>query len=77
MSTNVKNVGENPRESQVAAAIRELARNVGVEVTRGLDTCMSCEHFDEASEVCKLAGQRPPARVIAYGCPEYLPDIPF
>lgn len=77
MSTNVKNVGDNPRENQVSAAIRALAKEVGVSVTAGLETCMSCEHFVEATEICRLAQQRPPARVIAYGCPEYLPDIPF
>lgn len=41
-------------------------------------TCMECVNFDRDAEACKLAGQRPPAQVIAYGCPAYVhDDIPF
>lgn len=40
-------------------------------------TCVECLHFDHQSEHCILAAQRPPARVIAYGCREYTDDIPF
>lgn len=41
------------------------------------DSCVSCEHFDEPAELCKLAGIRPPARVIATGCKKYMEKIPF
>jgi hypothetical protein len=36
-----------------------------------LCTCMNCHHFDEPSECCAFAGSRPPARVIAFGCPAF------
>lgn len=34
-------------------------------------SCISCDHFNEPEEICKKFGQRPPARVIAFGCPAY------
>ena len=48
---------------------------IHVEVSRR--TCVNCEHFDQASEFCALAGSRPPAKVIAYACEHWLEDIPF
>lgn len=38
-------------------------------------TCLTCFHFT-TEEICKLAGQRPPAHVIVYGCNNW-DDIPF
>lgn len=41
-------------------------------------TCVNCLKFDEPKEHCSQFGARPPARVIAYGCPQYEnDDIPF
>lgn len=42
-------------------------------------SCINCKHFTEATELCKLANMRPPARVICYGCPQYedKQEIPF
>ena len=42
-------------------------------------SCISCLHFDEASEICKAFKQRPPARIIAFGCKTYedKEEIPF
>ena len=42
-------------------------------------TCITCEHFDNETEHCKLANQRPPAKVIADGCTSYtdFDAIPF
>jgi len=41
-------------------------------------SCLNCEHFSEATEICKKYKQRPPARVIAYACPSYEDlEIPF
>ena len=41
-------------------------------------TCITCMHFIENTEHCTVFGARPPARVIAYGCPKYdNDDIPF
>ena len=40
--------------------------------------CVTCEHFDDKLEMCKLAKMRPPAHVIAYGCPSWDDNrIPF
>lgn len=42
-------------------------------------TCINCDHFTEATEMCKQWNTRPPARVIAFGCEKYKDDdlIPF
>lgn len=42
-------------------------------------SCISCIHFVELTEICKLANQRPPARVLVFGCKmhEDIKDIPF
>lgn len=41
-------------------------------------TCVTCDHFNNKAETCNKAGDvRPPAQVIAYGCPMYDPGIPF
>lgn len=41
-------------------------------------TCVTCEHFNYELEMCKLCFQRPPAQVIAYGCPQWKDeDLPF
>lgn len=47
-----------------------------------MQSCISCRRFDEKAETCKLApppNNRPPARIIANGCPQYddAADIPF
>ena len=43
-------------------------------------SCMNCINFNEQREGCSLANwQRPPARVIAYGCPQWedIDEVPF
>jgi multimeric flavodoxin WrbA len=44
---------------------------------RKFHTCVSCSNFEAATEVCRLAGQRPPAEVIVLGCPSYVSAPPF
>lgn len=42
--------------------------------------CISCENFKQDNEVCSKYNQKPPARVIAFGCTEYTnltEDVPF
>lgn len=40
--------------------------------------CLNCLHFNEEKEICKLYYLRPPAKVIAYGCPLWEDiEIPF
>lgn len=42
-------------------------------------SCLSCDHFTEATETCRLYNARPPARVIAFACPSFADDndVPF
>lgn len=43
-------------------------------------TCLNCIRFIENTEICALYSQRPPARVIAFGCSSYsdsTDEIPF
>ena len=47
-------------------------------------SCLNCQNFDEkgvfgAPEVCRLVNVRPPARIIAFGCPSHTDTdcIPF
>jgi hypothetical protein len=50
-------------------------------------SCMTCRHFNEKSKVlynpqvpeeqCELYSLRPPAKVIAFGCPSWSDDVPF
>lgn len=42
-------------------------------------SCINCLKFREKTEICSLANQRPPARVIAFGCPKWedVDEIPF
>lgn len=41
--------------------------------------CLNCRHFNEKTELCYIYKQRPPARVIAFGCPTHKDneEIPF
>lgn len=43
------------------------------------ESCLNCDNFNEKDELCKLYNKRPPARVIAYGCPLWKDayEIPF
>jgi len=41
------------------------------------DSCIYCTNFDEENELCRLANQRPPARVVVQGCPKFDLEIPF
>lgn len=65
------------RDRNIAIALQALGSDVARAVTDAMETCLSCEHFDEPSETCALAQARPPARVIAHGCPSYSAKVPF
>lgn len=57
-----------------------MRRYTGKEENGLTPSCLSCEHFRESTEECNaFNGQRPPARVIAFGCNMYKDkdDIPF
>lgn len=68
----------NKRETQIATALRSAGGAIARAVLAHVETCLTCQHFKEhEGELCGLAGQRPPARVIAYGCPQHQPEPPF
>ena len=48
-----------------------------IEQARMFRSCITCQRFTEATELCGLAGSRPPARIIAAGCPSYFEVPPF
>ncbi len=39
--------------------------------------CLTCDHFNEAQDRCVKYGMKPPSRVIAFGCPEWVDVVPF
>ena len=58
-------------------ADREVIRAF-VQLIQRRPSCLTCEHFDEPTEGCGLGGgARPPARIIAFGCPRYLAEPPL
>lgn len=65
---------------QVGTAIRDILENYSL--PGGLiRNCLTCAFFRRDMELCgrHLDWGRPPARIIAYGCNEYLDEeeIPF
>lgn len=64
------------RDKAIAIALQAAAREVARAVTDNMSTCLNCLHFDEPSETCTLWKSRPPARVIAHGCPDF-DSLPF
>jgi uncharacterized cysteine cluster protein YcgN (CxxCxxCC family) len=65
---------------QLAGQCKNMISELQHAMDKGLyKSCLSCTHFDEPSENCKLYKARPPARVIVTACAEYCHplDIPF
>jgi len=40
-------------------------------------SCINCDDFNEANETCSQVNQRPPAKIVVFGCPKWTPSIPF
>lgn len=40
-------------------------------------SCITCEHFNEAAELCTKYNARPPARVIVFACDAYEDNNPI
>lgn len=77
MSSEIKPTIREDKVYELRDYLVDAMRGYGGEL---LKTCLTCMYFDERNEACKVyANQRPPARVIAYGCKSYFaPDeIPF
>jgi hypothetical protein len=65
-------------DKQILAGIQQCARNMAQAIQKERRTCLLCKHFNQITEICALAQQRPPARVIVVGCPQHDDDgIPF
>jgi hypothetical protein len=65
------------REKNIAVSLQKCASEIAKAIVENMETCINCAHFHEQTEICELAQARPPARVIAHGCPSYTPGIPF
>lgn len=50
---------------------RQLVKLAVDNLKSAMQTCLNCEHFSEQREICLTYNQRPPARVIAFGCPAF------
>lgn len=46
-------------------------------VEMNLQTCVHCVHFTETNEICDVVKQRPPAKIIAFGCEQFDNGTPF
>jgi hypothetical protein len=71
----------NTKTEDALAEINEVLRVLKGQIERALDrertTCVNCIHFDSQHGVCNANNRlRPPAHIIAYGCPRH-DTIPF
>jgi hypothetical protein len=64
------------RETAIKDIAEELGRVMRRHLDEGTKCCINCEHW-RATELCVLAGKRPPAHIIAFGCEQYQDNIPF
>ena len=58
----------------------QQAMTKAFEEVRVFRNCLTCEHFIEHMEICNRVqgpNNRPPARIIAYGCEAHSEEIPF
>lgn len=62
-----------------AIDVKLLLNRIFEQIDYPFQNCLNCLNFREKEEICILANQRPPAKVIVYGCPMYedKEDVPF
>lgn len=77
--TEVNKLRSKLTREDMAQNVAELVQPAIVRALMdGTRTCLTCDHFKEVNgEVCGVYNQRPPARVIAFGCETYENEIPF
>lgn len=78
----MKAIGDENRRKVIVDIANELAHVVGEHLDRCTRCCPNCEHWRQGPpeapiEQCGLVNQRPPARIIAFGCNLYKDNIPF
>lgn len=68
-----RSVGHNIRfRTGAADAIHQLMLSISLQDKDAFtESCVNCVNFDEPKELCRKFQQRPPARIIAYGCTDY------
>lgn len=66
------------RQESIAALAELLAKQVTNVIDKNLRSCLNCINFVEATEICSIYNQRPPARIIAKACEQWFEaDLPF
>lgn len=67
------------RDKAVQGMAEEMAKVFARELKYATRCCPTCEHFNQRLEVCTKANPpvRPPAKVIAFGCPLWSDAPPF
>lgn len=68
---------ETNRQQNIKEVAEYIIDELANTIERTTRTCLNCTHFYETTEICELAGSRPPAKVIAFGCPKFEEPIPF
>lgn len=60
-------------DERLAASIDKAIGALALAVREGRRCCITCAYFDSKAETCTAAkpAARPPAEVIAFGCPAY------
>lgn len=86
--TNIKAGLRNGESQTLTLRLHETIQRFIAQSPDGITrSCLNCQHFDEngivtgVREACAMAQppQRPPARIVAFGCPGHtdFEDIPF
>lgn len=61
--------------------MKDLERQLTSERAENLHvSCVNCDAWNHGEEYCMTYRERPPARIIAFGCPEWHnvnDDVPF
>lgn len=66
------------RESEAVMMREHVVKMQKAIIKQGMwQCCLCCEFWQNKEELCGKVNARPPAIVIATGCPAFLDDIPF
>ena len=65
------------RQQMFSALVDTVKPAIIEALERATMSCITCDHFDLPNECCKLNSQRPPAKIIAFGCECFQDEIPF